>query len=102
MRPAAMDGALSPPPRPFAAQASGGPSFGHSFSRPVSLETELRCGPCHWGQSLAWATRADEKATAAAATAVASEARQETFLLMKCSSCLGLPEWLPAARESAG
>src|SRR6266581_8849559 len=51
MRPAAMDGVLSPPPRPLTFQASGGPSFGHSLSRPVSLELAVRSGPCHCGQS---------------------------------------------------
>src|SRR5437762_5094493 len=51
MRPAAMDGPLSPPPRPLTFQARGGPSFGHSLSRPVSLEWAVRSGPCHCGQS---------------------------------------------------
>src|SRR5687768_15475496 len=51
MRPAAMDGVLSPPPRPLIFQARGGPSFGHSLSKPVSLEWAVRSGPCHWGQS---------------------------------------------------
>ena len=33
-------------------QASGGPSFGHSLSSPVSFEMAVRSGPCHCGQSL--------------------------------------------------
>src|SRR5205814_3811949 len=53
IRPAATDGALSPPPRPLIFQARGGPSFGHSLSRPVSLEWAVRSGPCHCGQSSA-------------------------------------------------
>src|ERR1051326_3594996 len=55
--PLAMDGALSPPPSPFIFQASGGPSLGPSFSRPVSFEMLLRSDPCHCGQSLADAER---------------------------------------------
>src|SRR6266571_8406160 len=51
MRPAATDGVLSPPPRPLTFQARGGPSFGHSLSKPVSLEWAVRSGPCHCGQS---------------------------------------------------
>ena len=43
--PPATDGALSPPPNPLTFHASGGPSLGHFFSRPVSFETELRSGP---------------------------------------------------------
>src|SRR6185369_14938095 len=46
-----MDGPLSPPPRPLTFHARGGPSFGHSFSRPVSFEWAVRSGPCHCGQS---------------------------------------------------
>src|SRR5206468_8459172 len=33
--------------------SSLGPSYGQVLSRPVSLETLLRSGPCHWGQSSA-------------------------------------------------
>src|SRR5689334_17850163 len=51
IRPAATDGALYPPPRPLIFHARGGPSLGHSLSRPVSFETASRFGPCHCGQS---------------------------------------------------
>src|SRR5436190_16322997 len=53
MRPFAIDGVLSPPPSAVVFQASGGPPFGHSLSRPVSLEWAVRSGPCHCGQSSA-------------------------------------------------
>src|SRR5262249_40572905 len=53
IRPAATEGALSPPPSPLIFQASGGPSLGHSLSRPCSLEMAFRSGPCHCGQSSA-------------------------------------------------
>jgi hypothetical protein len=39
--------ALQPPPRLLIFQARGGPSFGHSLSKPVSLDTALRSAPCH-------------------------------------------------------
>ena len=35
------------------AHASDGPSFGHSFNNPLSLETASRFRPCHCGQSSA-------------------------------------------------
>src|SRR6185369_9020878 len=53
IRPAAMDGVLSPPPSPLIFQARGGPFFGHCLRRPVSLECAVRSGPCHCGQSSA-------------------------------------------------
>src|SRR5688572_18690215 len=53
MRPPATEGVLSPPPRPLIFQASGGPSFGHCLSKPVSFEWAVRSGPCHCGQSSA-------------------------------------------------
>src|SRR6185295_6548535 len=40
-----------PLPSPVPFHASGGPSFGHSCSRPLSFETAVRSGPCHCGQS---------------------------------------------------
>src|SRR5688500_11282876 len=40
---------------PFPCQSSFGPSSGHSFTRPVSLETWSRFGPPHCGQSAATA-----------------------------------------------
>src|SRR5258708_3016603 len=40
-----------PSPTPVVFQASAGPPFGHSFSRPVSVETPSRCGPRNWPQS---------------------------------------------------
>src|SRR5262249_47334179 len=46
-------------------QRSFGPSFGHSFSRPVSLEIPVRSGPRHWGQSAARAAVARVNPTAA-------------------------------------
>ena len=42
-----------PAPTPSHFQTRGGPSLGHSLSRPVSLEIAFRSGPCHWGQSKA-------------------------------------------------
>src|SRR6516162_9725081 len=33
---------------------SFGPSLGHSWSKPVSVETALRSGPRHCGQSRDW------------------------------------------------
>src|ERR1044072_9319888 len=38
--------------------SSFGPAAGHCLSRPVSVDTPVRCGPRHWGQSedeLRWA-----------------------------------------------
>src|SRR5688500_14578697 len=37
----------------FTCHTNFGPSFGHSFSNPVSLEMPLRSGPRHCGQSSA-------------------------------------------------
>src|SRR5436190_6432769 len=45
--------------------SSLGPSFGHSLSRPVSLETPSRCGPRHCGQSAATAIWPNKKAPVA-------------------------------------
>src|ERR1043165_9533214 len=53
MRPFAMEGAVYPSPNPVAFQASFGPPEGHAFSRPVSLDTPVRSGPRHCGQSAA-------------------------------------------------
>src|SRR5258708_27580194 len=39
-------------------QRSLGPSFGHVLRRPVSLDTSVRSGPRHWGQSAAAASPA--------------------------------------------
>src|SRR5215471_19245221 len=51
MRPPATAREGTPSPSPVAFQRSGGPSFGHSLSRPVSEETLVRLGPRHCGQS---------------------------------------------------
>src|SRR5439155_2530926 len=48
----------------FKFQSNFGPSFGHSFSKPVSAETPFRFGPRHCGQSLPKAQRVIETATA--------------------------------------
>ena len=45
-----------PAPMPVTDHRSGGPDAGHCLSRPVSLETLLRSGPCHCGQSPAAAS----------------------------------------------
>src|SRR5262245_37063315 len=37
----------------FCTHNSFGPSFGHSFSRPLSFDIPSRCGPRHCGQSVA-------------------------------------------------
>ena len=71
---AATEGALSPPPSPLTFQASGGPSFGHSWSRPRSLEMALRSGPCHCGQSSA--TAADAPAATLSRAAARVRARR--------------------------
>ena len=44
-----------PEPTPVAFQASGGPSLGHSLSRPLSGEMSSRLGPRNCGQSAAGA-----------------------------------------------
>src|SRR4051812_17229972 len=50
MRPSAEEIAEYPLPRPLASHASGGPSFGHCLSRPVSWEILSRLGPRQVGQ----------------------------------------------------
>src|SRR5438874_575241 len=41
---------------------SVGPPSGQNFKRPVSFETLVRSGPCHWGQSAAGEVKAIVKA----------------------------------------
>src|SRR4051812_41111542 len=77
MRPAATDGALSPPPRLLTFHASGGPSFGHSLSRPVSFEWAVRSGPCHCGQS-----NCPHNASCAKAARVKANARVRYIFVM--------------------
>gem|GEM_PF-6014916 len=56
MRPFAMETLDMPLPMPLVRQASGGPSLGHSLSRPFSGEMPSCLGPRHCGQSGAEAT----------------------------------------------
>src|SRR5579864_2532293 len=52
----------------FTLQIMGGPSFGHSFSKPRSADTPSRLGPRHCGQSWAEAnavTRATQQTPSA-------------------------------------
>ena len=51
MRPRSIVTLENPPPSPSCFQASGGPSSGHCFNRPVSGEMSSRLGPRHWGQN---------------------------------------------------
>src|SRR4051812_32764950 len=51
MRPLATETNEYPPPIPLAFHARGGPSLGHSLSRPVSFEMPSRLGPRNCGQS---------------------------------------------------
>src|SRR5262245_42201383 len=55
----------SPPPRPLAFHASGGPAAGHSPSRPVSADCPSRLGPRQPGQSEARRSRAAVSVAAA-------------------------------------
>ncbi len=82
MRPAAIEGVLAPPPSPLIFQASGGPSFGHSWSRPRSLEIASRSGPCHCGQSSAAAVAQPDATTAAKAARALFRARLDRLAFM--------------------
>src|SRR5262249_5015491 len=57
-----------PSPSPLPVQASGGPPWGHSFKRPVSLATSSRPGPRHCGQG-----PDDARPTSRAATTLKQE-----------------------------
>src|SRR5438067_11978539 len=82
MRPAAMDGPLSPPPRPLTFQARGGPSFGHSLSKPVSLEWAVRSDPCHCGQSNCPHKASCAKVTKVSANATVRQRRGNAAILI--------------------
>src|ERR1019366_4637844 len=55
-------------------QSSFGPTFGHSFNKPVSLEMPSRCGPRHCGQSSA------EAASVKMLTQVAARKNEQFFI----------------------
>src|SRR6266576_2716142 len=92
-----------PLPIPVAFHTSGGPSLGHSWRRPVSLETALRSGPCHCGQSAARADGAanDERTDAANASGAKEEAesrRMRSFMFSLLR--VGAISFLPRVRHS--
>src|SRR4030095_10136734 len=68
MRSPTTAGVEKPEPMSVAFHCNLGPSLGHSFSRPVSVETPFRWGPRHWGQSSAWRHAGSAKAPRAKAT----------------------------------
>ncbi len=84
-----------PSPMPFAFQASGGPSLGHSLSKPVSGEWSSRALPRHWGQSAGLASSANVNEIRLASSAIAPpqgiERNMAAFLkgTGASSSCIG-------------
>src|SRR5262249_41897154 len=69
-RSATTAGPEKPMPALVKFHSSGGPPLGQALSRPVSLETSVRSGPRHCGQS---APKADNAAAARQAAAGSSE-----------------------------
>src|SRR5258707_15591617 len=73
-----MEGVPYPVPIPLIFQASGGPSLGHCWRRPRSLEAAFRSGPCHWGQS----KLAAKSACCAQIVSATKQAENRVFMLM--------------------